>query len=90
MAVALHAAADHRAVEHVERGEQGGGAVALVVVRQGAGFARLQRQPGLGAIEGLDLALLVDRQHQAVLGRIDVQPDDVLELGGERRDRSSA
>ena len=30
--VALHALADHRAVEHVERGEQGGGAVALVVV----------------------------------------------------------
>src|SRR5438132_5817084 len=27
VAVALHAAADHRAVEHAERGEQGGGAV---------------------------------------------------------------
>ena len=30
--VLLHALADHPAVEHVERGEQGGGAVALVVV----------------------------------------------------------
>jgi hypothetical protein len=30
VAVARHAAADHRAVEHVERREQGGGAVALV------------------------------------------------------------
>ena len=30
--LALHAAADHSAVENVERGEQAGGAVALVVV----------------------------------------------------------
>ena len=33
MPVALHVATDHRAVEDVERGEQGGGAIALVVVR---------------------------------------------------------
>jgi hypothetical protein len=32
VAVARHAAPDHPAVEDVERGEQGGGAVALVVV----------------------------------------------------------
>jgi len=30
MAMALHAAAEHRAVEHVEGGEQGGGSMALV------------------------------------------------------------
>jgi hypothetical protein len=30
--VALHAAADHGAVEHAERGEQGGGAVPLVIM----------------------------------------------------------
>ena len=29
MAMALHAAADYGSVEHVERGEQGGGAVRL-------------------------------------------------------------
>ena len=33
MAVALHVAADDGAVEHVERSEQGRGAMALVVVR---------------------------------------------------------
>ncbi len=53
--VALHAAANHGALEHVERGEQGGGAVALVVVRHGPGFARLERQARLGAVERLDL-----------------------------------
>ena len=31
MAVALHAAADHRPVEHAECGEQGGGAVPFVI-----------------------------------------------------------
>ena len=44
-----------RAVEHVERGEQGGRAVALVVVGHGAGPALLERQARLGAVERLDL-----------------------------------
>ena len=83
MAMARHAAADDRAVEHVEGGEQRGGAVALVVVGHGAGLARLQRQARLGAVERLDLALLIERQHQAVRRRLEVQPDDRLELGGE-------
>ena len=56
MAMALHALADDRAVEHVERCEQRGGAVTLVVVRHGAGTALLHRQPRLGAVERLDLA----------------------------------
>ena len=53
--VALHAAADHRAFEDIERGEQGGRAIADIVVGHGAGLARLERQAGLGPIERLDL-----------------------------------
>src|SRR5215510_6046778 len=52
VAVALHAAPDHRPVKHAERGEQGCRAVALVVVRHGLATTRFDRQPGLGAIEG--------------------------------------
>ena len=85
MAVALHAAADDRAVEHVEGGEQRGGAVALVVMGHGAGAALLHRQAGLGAVERLDLALLVDRQHDRMGRRIDIEPDDVAQLVGEGR-----
>ena len=85
MAVALHVAADDGAVEHVQGGEQGRGAVPLVVVRHRAGPALLQRQARLGAVERLDLALLVDRQHDGVGRRIDVEPDDVAQLGGELR-----
>ena len=35
MAALLHAAADHRAVEDIERGEQGRGPMSLVVVGHG-------------------------------------------------------
>ena len=83
MAMALHVAADHRAVENVEGGEQRRRAVALVVVGHRAGAALFQRQPRLGAVERLDLALLVDRQHDGVRGRIDVEPDDVAQLVDE-------
>ena len=68
MAVTGHAATDHRAVEDVERGEQRGRAVADIVVGHRASLAWLERQAGLGAIERLDLALLVDRQHHAWRG----------------------
>jgi hypothetical protein len=56
MAVALHAAANDGAVEHAKCREQGGGAVPLVVVRHGLAASGLDRQPGLGAVERLDLA----------------------------------
>jgi hypothetical protein len=49
----------------------------------GAALAGLERQAGLGAVEGLDLGLLVEREDQAVRRRIEVEPDDRLELGGE-------
>src|SRR2546430_16852811 len=57
VAVTLHAAANDGAVEHAERGEQGGGSVPLIVMRHGLAAPRLNRQSGLGAIERLDLAL---------------------------------
>ena len=47
--------ANDRALKHIERGEQGGGAVALVVVCHRACTALFHRQSGLGAVEGLDL-----------------------------------
>src|SRR3954453_2781383 len=49
MPVPLGAAADDGAIEHVQGGEQGRGAVPLVVVRHGACTTTLQRQPWLGA-----------------------------------------
>jgi hypothetical protein len=85
MAVALHVAADDGPVEDVERSEQGRGAMALVVVRHGAEPALFQRQARLGAIESLDLALLVERQHDGVGRRIEIEPDHVAQLVDEVR-----
>src|SRR6476646_4192316 len=85
MAVTLHVAADDSAVEDVESREQRGGAVAFVVVRHCPSAARLHRQPRLGAVERLDLALLIDRQNDRMGGRIDVETNNVLELRRELR-----
>lgn len=83
MAMALHVPADDGAVEHIKGGEQGGCAVALVIVRHGAEPPLFHRQAGLGAVERLDLALLVNRQHDGVGRRIDIEADDVAQLVDE-------
>lgn len=46
----------------------------------GCRAALLQGQDGLSAIERLDLALLIDRQHDGVGGRIDERPTTSLSL----------
>ena len=80
MTMTLHVAADHGAVEHVERGEQRGGAIALVVLGHGAGAALLQRQTRLCAIERLDLALLIEGENDRLRRRIDIEPDHIAQL----------
>jgi len=44
--------------------------VPLVIVRHGLAAPRFDRQSRLGAIEGLDLALFVNRQHDRMGRRI--------------------
>ena len=85
MSMTLHVAADDRSIENVERGEQRGRAIALVIMRHRAGAPRLHRQPRLGPVERLDLALFVDREDDRMSGRIDVEADDVPQLLGEPR-----
>src|SRR3974390_2801133 len=85
MAVAGHTFADDGAVEHVECCEQGSGAIALVVMRHRPAAALLHRQPRLGAVEGLDLALFINRQNQGLVGRVEVEADDILDLGDKVR-----
>jgi hypothetical protein len=56
MTMALHVTSNERAVENVQRGEQGSGAVACVIVRHGAEPDLLRRQGRLDAVEGLGLS----------------------------------
>ena len=85
MAVTGHVLADHRAFQDVQRGEQRGGSVALVIVGQRRAPALLQRQARLGAVQGLDLALLVDAKHDGMGRRRNVKAHDIgqfLDEGG--------
>jgi hypothetical protein len=66
--VALHAAADDLGFKDIEGGQLGGGAVAFIVMGHRGAAAFFHRQPGLGAIEGLDLALLVEAEDTAWAG----------------------
>jgi hypothetical protein len=73
---------DDLAVEHVERGEQRGRAVALVVMGHGRRPAFLQRQPRLGAIQRLDMA--VNRTMRALRGS-SARSASVETIGGATR-----
>jgi len=57
-----------------------GRAVAFVVMGVSLGLAWAHRQQRLRAIQRLDLAFLVDTQHQSTLGRIEVEADNVSYL----------
>jgi hypothetical protein len=85
--VPRHALADDAAIQDIEGGEQRGRSVPDVIVGHGAGPALLHRQARLGAVERLDLALLVDREHDRVRRRVEIESDDVAQLRGERRVR---
>jgi hypothetical protein len=67
--------------------EQGRGPVALGVVRGLLRQPGTQRQHRCGAVECLDLGLLVHAQHQGLLGWVQVEPDHVTNLGLQFRGR---
>ena len=55
-----HAGSDDFAVQGVERGEQSGGAVTLVIMSNSTSSAFLQGQSWLRSISRLDLALFIN------------------------------
>ena len=59
--------------------------MAGVVVGVPLDLARSHRQHRLGPVERLDLGLLVDAEHDGTVGRVEVEADDVPDLGLERR-----
>ena len=60
-------------------------AVSPIVVRVAHGAARAQREGRLGAFQGLNRRFLVDTEHNRVFGRVEVEPDDIGDLGGKGR-----
>jgi hypothetical protein len=85
MAVALHALADDLTFKHIEGSEQRGRAMALIVMGHGASASLLHRQTRLSAVKRLNLALLIDRHDDGVIGRVDIEADDLAQLGRKLR-----
>src|SRR5260221_7237077 len=76
-------AMSYLAGSYFESGEQINYAVALVIVRVARGSARTQGQRQLSSLQGLDRGFLVNAQHDRMLGRIQIQADDVMHLRDE-------
>jgi len=85
MAVPVVAHGDHFALQRIESSQQRGRAVALVVVSHGAAAALLHRQARLGAVQSLNLALLVGAQDDGVLRRVQIQAHNIFQLLDELR-----
>ena len=78
--MARHAHTDHVAGQRAQRREEGGGAIPLIVVRHRTGPPLLDRQPRLGPVECLNLALLIDGKHERLGRRVEIETDNLVEL----------
>ena len=74
---------DHTSIQQVECCKEGRRPVPLVVVGHRPTSTPFHGQAGLGALEGLDLALLVHAQHRSLVRGIEIQPHHVGELLGK-------
>ena len=75
--VALAAVRQDLAGREIHRGEQIGGAVALVVVGHRGGAAPNHRQARLGPVHCLTLGLLIEAEHHRPTRWVEVETDDV-------------
>jgi hypothetical protein len=72
-------------VEHVQRREQRGCAMALVVVGEALDIAEPHGQHGLRALQRLALTLLVHADEQRVVRWAQIQADHIAQLLNEER-----
>src|SRR5437879_697960 len=75
--VARYGLAEHFTGLGIESGEQGEGAVPVVLEPMALSASGRQRQHGIEAIERLNGGFLVDGEHRSVVRRIDVQANHV-------------
>lgn len=85
MGVPSMAAAPDLAGCHVQGGKERYGAMAEVVMGMPLSPPEAHRQDRLGALQGLDLALLVHAEDHRVLRRALIKPDHVADLSHKKR-----
>ena len=94
VAVPVLAEPSHLPSDDLQDGEQGGGAMADVVVAAWLVVTRFHHKHFLGAVQRLDLGLLIDTQHDRVSRRVQIQAYNIGDLGlqfrvGGERERVS-
>src|SRR5438093_10419164 len=67
MSMFLLATSDDLPRGNVQRGKEGGGAMAVIIMRAALGLARSHRQDRLAAIQRLHLAFFVNTKHHGAL-----------------------
>src|SRR6185312_5874142 len=82
-AMAILVRANHLAIEDIERGEKSRSAVALINVCLTLPQAGPQRRYRGSPIQCLNLAFLIDTQHQCVFGRVQVQTNYIPDFFSE-------
>src|SRR5215469_18000362 len=68
------AGGDHRPLQNVKRGEQGGRSVPLIIVRLSCGEAGPQRKNQLRALQGLNLAFLIHAEDDRLIQWVHIEP----------------
>ena len=71
---------DQASLKIIQRSEQGDGAMAHLIVRLRADMPDSQWQSGLGALKSLNLAFFIATEHQCLIRRVQIQPNDVPEF----------
>src|SRR5208282_5148347 len=75
MAMARITLADHFALQNFQGGKERGGAMAHVVMGEGAATALLERQTRLGPVQGLNLTFLIHTEHEGFIRRVQMSPE---------------
>ncbi len=83
MTVTRLALGNDRAAGDIEGGQQCRGAVADIVMGDAFHVFQAHRQHRLGTIERLDLRLFIDRKHDGMIGRIQIESHHIAHLFDE-------
>ena len=78
-----HAVLEHPAGGHLEGSEERRRPMPLAIMGHRPGPPALERQSRLGAVERLDLTLLVKGKDHRSLRRMEIEPGDVAQVGDE-------
>lgn len=75
-----YAVTNHLLIEHAKRRKERGCPTPFVFVRLFPTVSLLHRQPRLGSVQGLGLALLIYAQNQSLVRRVQIKTQHILQL----------